>query len=68
MKQGQTTQPKNTGNLLLRNPLHSTICCEGAVAEGTTPRSIPQMDPEEVVLTQSVFKIGCKDLPKKQPH
>lgn len=65
MKQEQTTQPKNMGDLLLHNPLHSTVCFEGAVAKGTTPRSILQMNPEEVVLTQLVFKIGCKDLPKK---
>lgn len=65
MKKGQKTQPKNMGDLLLHNPLDWKICCEGAVAKGTTPRSILQMNPEEVILTQLVFKIGCKDLPKK---
>lgn len=65
MKQGHTTQPKNMGDLLLHNLLDSKICCERAVAKETTPRSMLQMNPEEVILTQLVFKIGCKDLPKK---
>lgn len=68
MKQGQTTQPKNMGDLLLHNLLDSKIYCEGAVVKGTTPRSILQMNPEGVILTQLVFKICYKDLPKKKLH
>jgi len=58
MKQGQTTQPKNTGDLLLHNVLRSTICCEWTVAEGTTARAILQINPEEAVLTQLVLQNG----------
>lgn len=67
MKRGQTTQPKNTGDLLLHNLPQSITCCEGAVARRTAPRSILQMNPEEAVRTQLVFKIGCKTFIRNNP-
>lgn len=57
MKQGQTTQPKNMGDLLLYNLLHCIVCCEWAVAEGTTPRTVLQMN-TEAVLTHLVLQSG----------
>lgn len=56
MKQGQTTESKNMGGLLLYNLLHSIICSEQAMTEGTTARSVLQMNPEEVVMTQLVLQ------------